>query len=269
MILADCHVHSCFSSDADTPVEQMIEAAIAQGRKYFYLTDHHDFDYPIGEDGRDFQLPREDYTLRLELLRDTYKDKIELRIGVEMGLMAHIADKINDYVSGYPFDFVIGSSHLVRGQDPYYAEYYEGKTERQAYEEYFLSILENARALDSFHVYGHLDYVIRYGPNKDKFYDPMDYYDVFKELLQVIIDKGKGIEVNTGSLYKGFSYPHPHQTVLKMYRERGGEIITIGSDAHVPQYVGYGFEQAEALLKQCGFRYYTLFEKGKPQQIAF
>ena len=97
----------------------------------------------------------------------------------------------------------------------------------------------------------------------------MDYYDVFKELLQVIIDKGKGIEVNTGSLYKGFAYPHPHQTVLKMYRELGGEIITIGSDAHVPQYVGYGFEQAEALLKQCGFRYYTLFEKGKPQQIAF
>ena len=119
MILADCHVHSCFSSDADTPVEQMIEAAIAQGRKYFYLTDHHDFDYPIGEDGRDFQLPREDYTLRLEQLRDAYKDKIELRIGVEMGLMAHIADKINDYVSGYHFDFVIGSSHLVRGQDPY------------------------------------------------------------------------------------------------------------------------------------------------------
>ena len=87
MILADCHVHSCFSSDADTPVEQMIEAAIAQGRKYFYLTDHHDFDYPIGEDGRDFQLPREDYTLRLEQLRDAYKDKIELRIGVEMGLI--------------------------------------------------------------------------------------------------------------------------------------------------------------------------------------
>ncbi len=269
MILADCHVHSAFSSDAETPVEQMIEAAIAQGRKYFYLTDHHDFDYPVGEDGRDFQLPRDVYTARLEQLRQQYAGKIDLRIGVEMGLMAHISDKINNYVSGYPFDFVIGSSHLVRGQDPYYAEYYVGKTEKQAYEEYFLSILENARALDCFNVYGHLDYVIRYGPNKDKFYDPMDYYDVFKELLTVIIDKGKGIEVNTGSMYKGFSYPHPHEKVLKLYRQLGGEIITIGSDAHVPQYVGYGFERAEELLKQCGFRYYTLFKEGKPQQISF
>ena len=97
----------------------------------------------------------------------------------------------------------------------------------------------------------------------------MDYYDVFKELLTVLIDKGKGIEVNTGSMYKGFSYPHPHQTVLKMYRQLGGEIITIGSDAHVPEYLGYGFEQAEALLKQCGFTHYTLFKGGKPQQIAF
>ncbi|MBE6112164.1 MAG: histidinol-phosphatase HisJ family protein [Peptococcaceae bacterium] len=269
MILADCHVHSCFSSDAETPVEQMIETAIAQGRKYFYLTDHHDFDYPVGEDGRDFQLPREDYTVRLEQLKDQYADKIELRIGVEMGLMAHISDKINEYVSGYPFDFIIGSSHLVHGQDPYYAEYYEGKTEKQAYEEYFLSILENAKALDCFHVYGHLDYVIRYGPNKDRFYNPMDYYDVFKELLTVLIDKGKGIEVNTGSLYKGFTYPHPHETVLKLYRQLGGEIVTIGSDAHVPQYLGYGFDAAEALLKRCGFHHYTLFKQGRPQQIVF
>ncbi len=269
MIAADCHLHSAFSSDSETPVEQMIEAAIAQGRNYFYLTDHHDFDYPVGEDGRDFQLPRNEYTARLEQLRAQYAGKINLRIGVEMGLMPSVIDKINDYVSGYPFDFVIGSSHLVRGQDPYYAEYYVGKTEKQAYEEYFLSILENAKALDCFHVYGHLDYVIRYGPNRDQFYDPMDYYDVFKKLLTVIIDKGKGIEVNTGSMYKGFSYPHPHEKVLKLYKQLGGEIITIGSDAHVPQYVGYGFDYAEELLKQCGFRYYTLFKEGKPQQMAF
>ena len=94
MIAADCHVHSSFSSDSDTPVEQMIEAAISQGRTYFYITDHHDFDYPIGEDGRDFQLPLQQYTSRMEQLREKYASKIELRIGVEMGLMAFIADKV-------------------------------------------------------------------------------------------------------------------------------------------------------------------------------
>ena len=267
MLAADCHVHSGFSSDADTPVEQMIEAAIAQGRRYFYLTDHHDIDYPVGEDERDFILDMESYLAALEQLRNKYQPKIEIRTGVELGLQAQIADKVNAFAAKYPVDFVIGSSHLVHGQDPYYAEYYEGKTEQQAYEQYFLSILENAQAFDCFQVYGHLDYVIRYGPNKDKFYNPLDYYDIFKELLTTLIDKGKGVEINTGSLYKGFAYPHPHEAILKMYRELHGEIITVGSDAHVPQYVGYGFDQAEDLLKCCGFQYYTLFKEGKPQQI--
>lgn len=267
MLAADCHVHSAFSSDAEAPVEAMIEAAIGQGRQYFYLTDHHDYDYPVGDDGRDFILDVAAYTAKLEELRERYRQAIQIRIGVELGLMAHIADKIDRYAASYPFDFVIGSSHLVHGQDPYYAQYYAGKTERQAYEEYFLSILENVRAFDCFHVYGHLDYVIRYGPNKDAQYDPMDYYDIFKELLTVLVDKGKGIEINTGSLYKGFAYPHPHETILKLYRQLGGEIVTVGSDAHMPQYVGYGFEQAEALLKRCGFDYYTLFAAGKPQQM--
>lgn len=268
MLAADCHVHSGFSSDTDTPVEQMIAAAIAQGRRYFYLTDHHDIGYPVGEDGRDFILDIEPYLATLRRLQEKYQSQIEIRTGIELGLQAQAAEQINAFAAAYPVDFVIGSSHLVNGMDPYYAEYYEGRTEQQAYEQYFLSILENAQTFDCFQVYGHLDYVIRYGPHKDEFYDPMDYYDIFKELLTTLIDKGKGIEINTGSLYKGFAYPHPHETILKLYRQLHGELITIGSDAHVPQYVGYGFEQAEALLQRCGFRYYTLFKAGKPQQIA-
>ena len=76
-------------------------------------------------------------------------------------------------------------------------------------------------------------------------------------------------EVNTGSLYKGFDFPHPHTIILKLYKDLGGEIITIGSDAHKPQYLGYGFDKAEAILKQCGFDSYTVFHGGKPQQLKF
>ncbi len=269
MILADCHVHSAFSDDSDTPVEQMIETAIAQGRSYFYITDHHDFDYPVMDDGVTFQLAQEPYINRMEELRYQYKDKINIRIGVELGLMAHIKDKTEAYAKAYDYDFIIGSSHLVNGIDPYYPAYYADKTEYQAYEQYFLSILDNVRVYDMFHVYGHLDYIMRYVPNQTKPYDPMDYYDIFKELLTILIDKGKGIEVNTGSLYKGFDMPHPHETILKLYKQLGGEIITVGSDAHKPQHLGYGFDKAESLLQKCGFTHYTLFEKGKPQQIKF
>jgi len=85
MILADCHVHSAFSDDCETSVEQMIETAIAQGRKFFYITDHHDFDYPVMDDGVTFQLSQAPYVHRVEELREQYKDKIQVRIGVELG----------------------------------------------------------------------------------------------------------------------------------------------------------------------------------------
>ena len=97
----------------------------------------------------------------------------------------------------------------------------------------------------------------------------MAYGDIFREILKTIIDRGKGIEVNTGSLYKGFDFPHPHAAILKLYKDLGGELITIGSDAHKPQHYGYGFDLAEAVLKQCGFDSYTVFAGGKPQQLKF
>ena len=143
MILADCHVHSSFSDDCDTAVEQMIETAIQQGRKYFYITDHHDFDYPAMDDGVTFQLEQEPYIQRMEELKHQYKNKIDIRIGVELGLMAHIKEKTEAYAKAYDYDFIIGSSHLVNGIDPYYPEYYTDKNEYQAYEQYFLSILDN------------------------------------------------------------------------------------------------------------------------------
>lgn len=269
MILADCHVHSSFSDDCDTAIERMIETAIQQGRKYFYITDHHDFDYPVMDDGVTFQLDQASYVARMEALRNQYQDKIQVRIGVELGLMAHIQQKTEQYAKGYAYDFIIGSSHMVNGIDPYYPAYYEDKNTYQAYEQYFLSILDNVKAYDTYHSYGHLDYIMRYVPNQTKPYNPMDYYDILKDILTVIIEKGKSIEVNTGSLYKGFDFPHPHESILKLYKQLGGEYITIGSDAHKPQHFGYGFDYAEAVLQRCGFRYYTLYEQGKPQQMKF
>lgn len=267
MLIADTHIHSCFSSDAEVSVESMLEAALEKGMKIFYLTDHHDFDYPVGEDGRDFLLDWEAYLAKFAQLREQYQGKMLIRTGVEMGLMVQAAEKINEVLARYPLDFVIGSSHLVQGMDPYYPEYYQNRTEKQAYEAYFLSILENIQCFHQFDVYGHLDYVIRYGPNQDRFYAPLDYKDLFVTLLQKLIEKGKGIEINTGSLYKGFSYPHPHRDILTLYRQLGGEIITVGSDAHHPKHIAYGFKQAETLLRDLGFGYYTVFEQRQPQFI--
>lgn len=265
MILADCHVHSEFSSDSQAPLFKIIEQAIAKEMQYFYLTDHHDIDFPIeAANGLDFQLDTLRYLEALDRLRAEYSDRIEIRTGVELGLMSHITDKLTEYTHQFSFDFIIGSSHLVRGMDPYYPAYYEGRSQKEAYLEYFESIYENIRHFLDFDVYGHLDYVVRYGPDKSMKWNFSDYSDIFEAILKELIQHGKGIEINTAGLYKGLGYPHPHKDILNMYREMGGEIITIGSDAHSPEYLAYGFNQAEKLLLECGFEYYCLFKNRKP-----
>ena len=124
--------------------------------------------------------------------------------------------------------------------------------------------MENIRTFDSFDVYGHLDYVVRYGPHKDAQYSFEKYRDILEDILKLLIEKGKGIEINTGGLKYGLKELHPCTGLLKRYKELGGEIVTVGSDAHKPENIGFGFARAEEVLKACGFRYYTLFQQRRP-----
>lgn len=92
----------------------------------------------------------------------------------------------------------------------------------------------------------------------------MNYYDYIDTALRMLIEKGKGIEINTAGLKYGLKYPNPCPDILKRYRELGGEIITTGSDAHQTEYVAHRFDVIEDMLKGAGFGYYTVFERRKP-----
>ena len=184
--------------------------------------------------------------------------------GIEIGLQPHIVQVNNDVTAKYPFDFVIGSSHVVHGIDPYYPHYYDGRSEDEAYLEYFESILENLHTNVDFDVYGHIDYVVRYGPNTNKFYSYKKFSDVIDEILRTLISMGKGIEINTGGFKYGLGHPNPTEEIIARYHEFGGEIITMGADAHAPEHVAYAFDKVPGILKDAGFRYYTVFENRKP-----
>ena len=267
MKICDYHLHSEFSSDSEAHLNDIIEKAISLGMEKICITDHHDIDFPVDKYGYSFFLDTKSYIPAVKKYQEIYRDKIDIRIGVELGLMSHISDKLKAYVDKYPdFDFIIGSSHLVNGIDPYYPAYYEGKSETQAIREYFESIFENISVFDDFDVYGHLDYIIRYCPSGEKVFHFTDYSDIFEAIFELLIKKGKGIEINTGSLYKNMSYAHPHMDILKLYKEMGGEIITVGSDAHKPQYIGYDFETvARDMLKTLGYKYFCTFKNRKPE----
>ena len=262
-MLWDTHMHTHFSVDSEADTEEMIAASINAGVTGICFTDH--FDLEETQTTPDlFPLDIPAYFKEIKRLQKQFQDKFPIYIGVEIGLQTYLKDLLPQIIREYPFDFVIGSSHWINGEDPYYPEYFVGKIEDQAYREYFESILENLAVFDCFDVYGHLDYIVRYGPNTNQYYSYEKFADVIDEILRVLIQRGKGIEINTGGFKYGLGHPNPTEAILKRYREMGGEIITIGADAHKPEHVAYDFRKVTNILEDAGFHYFTVFCKRKP-----
>lgn len=265
MFYSDCHMHTSFSTDSDTPPREMIEGAIAKGMESICITDHMDGEYPFYEDfGKEaFVLEPEEYFKTLSGLREEYGDKIRFRIGIEIGLQPQLGEFYKELTGKYPFDFVIGSTHLVKGKDPYYKEEFSGVSDTELYRSYFETMLENLETNTDFDVLGHLDYVVRYGKQREKEYSYQKYAELIDEILKKAIHLGKGIELNTAGFKYGLPFCNPHPDIIKRYRELGGEIITVGADGHKPEHIGYAYEKVNDILKECGFKYYTEFEGRK------
>ena len=263
MITADYHVHTSFSSDSKASQESMIERAIELGFTRICFTDHMDYDYPE-KYKFSFVFDPKEYDTKIKALKDKYKDQIRVLMGIECGVRPYLANRFHHLIREYDFDFVIASSHLVEDTDVYYNEYWEGITEEEGYYKYFQSILDNLNSFDQFDVYGHLDYAVRYGPSKGNAFKYELYQDLFDEILKKIISMGKGIEVNSAGYKYGLNRPHPTKEILIRYKELGGKILTIGSDAHKTEHLANDFDAVRKLLLSLGFTKYTVFEKRKP-----
>ena len=262
-MLWDTHMHCRFSGDSETEPEDMVKAAIQKGLSGICFTDHQDFDYR--ETPGMFDLDCAAYQKAIGSLQEKYD--FPILWGIEIGLQPHTVSDNLAVTESYPFDFVIGSSHCVRCIDVYYDTFFNGRNEDDAYREYFESILANIDSGADFDVYGHLDYIVRYGPNKNQFYSYEKYCDVIDEILRRLIAHGKGIELNTAGFKYGLGHPNPTEAILKRYLALGGEIVTLGADAHKPEHVAYDFAKVPQILKDAGFSYYTVFKKRKPEFI--
>lgn len=265
MIICDFHNHTDFSGDSDTAPEEMAEQAIRLGLRYLCITDHMDLDFPYEEPVFTFSLP--DYFQKHEELRKRYGGELTLFTGIEAGLQPTVGGQLTKILSDWNFDFVIGSSHIVDRMDPYYSEFWEGRDEHSCILRYFETILENLNCFYDLDVYGHIDYIVRYAPSKASHYSYQKYAEILEEILKTLISKNIGLELNTAGLKYGLGFAHPHPDILKRYRELGGEIITIGSDAHRPEHLAYAFDKVPEILKTCGFEYYTIFKNRKPEFI--
>lgn len=266
MITSDCHMHTAFSTDSSSAPEAMVEAAIEKGLRSVCITDHMDRDYPFHEETgkEEFLFDVDAYFRKLTDLQKKYAGKIELRIGIELGLQPHLGSFCREITKSCPFDFVIGSVHVVEGKDPYYKDSFPGLSDEEIYRKTFQETIEILKNVEAFDVLGHIDYVVRYGKYQAKEYSYEKFAPYLDEILRQIIRMGKGIELNTAGLKYGLGFCHPHPDVLKRFRELGGEIITVGADGHKPEHIAYEFKKAEEILRECGFRYYAEFVDRKP-----
>ncbi|MGN1319223.1 MAG: histidinol-phosphatase HisJ family protein [Lachnospirales bacterium] len=263
MFRADYHTHSSFSFDSDAPMENMIIQAIAKGLNEIAFTDHVDFD-------KRYTLNDYDEIIPVVMdFREKYKDRIKIVFGVEIGLENKWKDIINPFSKKYPFDFIIGSSHATKTYDLYYdqKEFFSNRTKEEAYSIYFEEIYKNVLACPNFNVYGHLDFVSRYGLYEDNSLKYEDYSDLIDKVLKAIIENGKGIEINTSGFRYGIDNTYPSLDIIRRYKELGGEILTCGSDSHSIAGVGGYIDYAYELAKACGFKYITRFENQKPDFV--
>jgi len=261
----DYHIHTEFSPDSKINMDSLIETSIKTGIKEIAITDHIDF-LP---DGLSFDCYF-DYKKYKEKIQDLISrtNNLNIKIGVELGIQSHLIDKCKLYLKDKEFDFIIASVHVVEGYDLYKEEYYKGKSKEESYLRYFEEVYQCITRFDDFSVLGHLDIVRRYGQYDDKSIKYHHYSDIIDEIFKTLIYSGKGIEVNTSSSRYNLDITMPNPEFLKRYQELGGEIITIGSDAHSLEHLCFKFSEVIEILKNIGFKYITFFSNNKPEFMS-
>ena len=275
MIKADQHTHCNFSTDSDASPESMIIGAAEKEITHLCLTDHMDLDYPgTTKEEPLFEFNVADYFTALTPLKEAYRDKLYLGIGIELGLRPGREDlnqQMHKLLSDYSFDFVLGSVHLLDNDDPYYESYWQNRTAKDILSKYFSDMLTSLKEYDNFDSLGHLDYLIRYIPPccGRKTYSYKEYAEVIDEIFKLLISKNKALEINTAGLIKGLPCFHPKLNVLKRYLELGGELLTIGSDGHSPDKIATEFAKTEELLKSLNVPGYYVYKKRKAEFVEF
>lgn len=262
----DYHTHCHASFDSEATIEDMVVSAIGRGFSEICITDHWDIMIQTPST-QIFDFEQRD--IELEKIKRKYQDAIILKKGMEFGQPFKNDIQVKEILEKADgnLDFIIGSIHNLYGdEDVAFTDFYNTDL-RKLYDDYIDKLILMVEKYE-FDILGHITYPSRYMFEKANIhYDLSPHMDRFEDLFKKTIHCGKGIEINTSGYFRGLEKLMPDRELLKLYKECGGELITVGSDAHRPEHVGGGFEQAIQALFDCDFAYYTVYEKRKAEQI--
>ena len=251
----DYHIHTGFSSDSSESMRAICKVAIDRGIDEIAITDHLDF----GPCDSNEPFATQAYLEAIQACRAEYGTRLQVRAGIEIGESHLFPNGAAEVLGTGDFDFVLGSAHYADGMQPAWSEEYFEQPLRQAYEAYFRQVVDLA-ANGDFDVLSHLDLVKRDARRFGKPYDgPGPYADMIRAALRALVERGKGMELNTSPLRRGQPEPCPSMEILRWYRELGGEILTLGSDAHSAEFVGCDLDVALEMARAAGFRRLATF----------
>jgi histidinol-phosphatase (PHP family) len=262
----DYHSHTFFSDDCSTPAREMIETACKMGIKELAITDHYDPVYPDPQNPAELDIAG--YHKMLNEMKEEYQNKIKIVRGIEIGIQhGDSIEKCKKVANSFDYDFIIGSFHAAEGHDFYFDKrFFEGRTPEEIYIAYYTYMLDCLKQFKDYDVIGHFNTIDRY---VDEIPSSSVYIDLVEEILRMIIADGKGLEINTSSFRYGMGErTTPTKRILELFRDFGGEIVTIGSDAHRPQDLGYRLDRAVEIIRSVGIRHLATFEQRQPKLIS-
>lgn len=276
---ADYHVHTEYSDDSLYPMEEVVKDAIRLGLDEICFTDHVDYGIkpdwdgsePIvwrrGGSGEPDKIPLANvdyprYEAEIRKLQEKYRGQITLRMGLEFGMQVHTIPLYEKLFARYPFDFILLSVHQVEDKEFWNQDFQRGRTREEFNRRYYEELLALVRRYRHYSVLAHPDLIARYdsaGPWPFEKLRP-----ILTEILKTVIADGKGIEVNTSCHRYGLKDLTPSRDILRLYRELGGTVLTIGSDSHKKEHLGAFIRETMDELKEMGFEQFCTFEGMKP-----
>jgi histidinol-phosphatase (PHP family) len=272
--LFDNHNHSQFSFDGQkADLELSARRASELGLGGICFTDHCDLHVPLMKQkyepktDEEFEVEKQQSEIdRVKAVLLSEGSPLKIFKGVEIGVYRDVREKIGRYLEENTFDEVIASVHYLDDTDPYWGEYYLDKTFKEAYGGYLEALYTEMKWLgDRFDIMGHYDYITRYAPYPEASILYKDFPDLLDEILRFLAEEGKALEINTKTYreLKG-RLPVLDPDILKRYIELGGEFVSLGSDSHKPDGVGFNFQDTAEYLVANGIRYGIHFENRNP-----